>query len=999
MRCAVFALLLAICTPCLADKEKIQHEIIPFNIPQQRADTALIQFAEQANLTLIVPFEEVRGKMANRLVGRYSKEVAVRLLLAGTGLHAVIGDEGQLSISGMPLGGESNMHKRSKLSLGILAALGSYFGAQASNAQTETASQQFVEEVVVTGVRASLSKALDMKRNSDNFEDALVAEDIGKFPDLNLAEALQRIPGVTVNRTEGGDQSSAVGEAASINLRGLDSDFTAVTINGTKAVTPGRERGFSFNQLASELFSGAVVSKSLTAKDDEGGLAGTVKLSTYKPLEHSEKILNIGVQGVYGDLTESVEPKFTALYVDQLNDGKVGVTLGLVYSDTEKVEYGADTSVWVPLEFSLGNIEDRIANGDFTQEQFDSISGENILFIPRDPRNLANRRQNERINTTFTLQAELSDSVVLTLDGIYAGTDQTGEQIRNDYPIEGFPPTGIPADLARDGERFVSGTFPESSQFMRVLGYDYGVDTSLYQLNVSADIQLTDSLSLNALVGTTSAEEDFYSWTDIDIRSANTAIFYEVLGDFVNFTAQTDGITVGDVNSYTVLQQIRARPTLDEDDQDTVKLDFSYQADGSLFQSIDFGLSYSARTKGFSSFEDRRRSSSAELMAFTGNIADYLVVNDFEVGGAPAAYPGDIISIEYDRLVDDVLGGNPLSPSLKATASYEVDEDILAAYVMTDFVVGESVSGNIGVRYVSTDQASSGTASSDEGEFPVSLDSSYNELLPSLNLKWNATDELVVRAAVYKSLTRPNLSAIAPAISVNFGTGTGRAGNPDIDPFTATNYDLGVEWYFAEDSAFTVAYFRKDLNGLIENATIDQQIENSDGVPQTVSVTSPINGESAEVSGWELGFTTPFGFFPEAGIAVNATFTDSSAEFVSETDANDLIASQLEGLSDTSYNAILYYDNQIVSAKLAYNWRSDYLAVASSSKGQPRYRDEYGQLDFSAGYAVNDNIDVRLDILNITDEQLRSYTHDDKLRIKGLLETGTTFQLGINYSF
>lgn len=146
-----------------------------------------------------------------------------------------------------------------------------------------------VEIIAVTGIRASLAKGLDIKRESTGFEDALVAEDIGKFPDLNLAEALQRIPSITVSRTEGGDQSSAVGEAGSINLRGLSSEFTAVSVNGTQAITPARERGFSFNILASELFSSALVSKSLNGKDFEGGLAGVVRLNTYKPLEYDKK--------------------------------------------------------------------------------------------------------------------------------------------------------------------------------------------------------------------------------------------------------------------------------------------------------------------------------------------------------------------------------------------------------------------------------------------------------------------------------------------------------------------------------------------------------------------------------------------------------------------------------------------------------------------------------------------------------------------------------------
>jgi TonB-dependent receptor len=190
---------------------------------------------------------------------------------------------------------------------------------------------------------------------------------------------------------------------------------------------------------------------------------------------------------------------------------------------------------------------------------------------------------------------------------------------------------------------------------------------------------------------------------------------------------------------------------------------------------------------------------------------------------------------------------------------------------------------------------------------------------------------------------------------------------------------------------------------LVESNTTDIPLPDPDGQIQLVSVTAPVNGKSAEVTGWEIGFTSPFTFLPEqfegAGISINATFANSNAEFINQSDANQLISLQLPGLSESSYNAILYYDVEPVSVKLAYNWRTDYLLKASASKGQPLYRDEYGQLDLSVGYAATEKLDIRFDVLNITQEQIRSFTHNDKSRIKGLLETGRTFQVGINYSF
>jgi iron complex outermembrane receptor protein len=859
----------------------------------------------------------------------------------------------------------------------------------------ETSNDEQVERIEVTGVRASLAKAMDVKRESNVFADALVAEDIGKFPDLNLAEALQRIPGITVSRTEGGDQSTAVGEASSINIRGLSSEFVGVSVNGIQAITPAQERGFSFNLLASELFSGAVVNKSLTAKDIEGGLAGTVKLSTYKPLDYNKQLINIGAKAVYNDLGEKTEPKFTALYVDQFSDNKFGIALGLAYSDTTKTEYMADTSTWVPLTMSMG-ANANPANGIYTQEEIDAIAD---LYIPRDPRNMANNRQQKRLNATFTLQGEISDNVSITWDAIYAKTDHTGEQIRNDYPIEGYPATYIPEDLQRDGQRFVSGTFPEQSHFMRVLGYEYGVDTDLFQTSFKLDADLTDALMMMATLGYADAEEDFHDWTDIDIRSANTAIFYEMIGDFVTFTPTTSGMAIGDVNSYSILQQIRNRPSLNKDKQQNINLDFSYLLDSEFFEQIDFGLHLSDRQKGSSQFEDSRKSPD-----FGGDIADYLIVKDFTVDGSPASYPTNIISIDYSRLVDDVLNTNPLSPQIKATSSFEIEESITAAYVMTNFVLGDDIAGNLGLRYVVTNQTSSGTGKdTDTGEYPVSIETDYNELLPSLNVKWDINQELVARFAAYRSLTRPNLTDIAPAIDVNFGTLTGKSGNPDINPFTAANYDIGLEWYFAEDAAFTVAYFQKELNGFVESATTEVQLPDPDGNLQAVYVTAPTNGKSAKISGFEIGFTSPFRFLPEnfqgAGISLNATFTDSSAEFNEQTQSSIILASQLPGLSESSYNAILYYDADPVSVKLAYNWRTDYLINASGSAGQPLYRDDYGQLDFSAGYTLSEHLNIRIDALNLSNEQIRSFTQDDKTRTKGVLQSGRTFQLGLNYNF
>ena len=836
----------------------------------------------------------------------------------------------------------------------------------------------YLEEIVVTGrVSESLARQLDIKRNTKEFVDGLVAVDFAKFPDNNLGEAMQRIPGIVVDRNDGGSQTNAIGEGSTINVRGLGSDFTRTEINGVTATNPGQQRGFGFNILASELFQSVIVQKSLSASDNEGGLAGSVTLNTYRPLSFDERVLAVTPKLTYTELSDEVAPAGTLVYVDQIADDNIGVALVFNYTQTDPQENSVNVANWDFLRDSMKSNFGLLTPAE--QAQFGDVR------IPRDPRLLVNAREQERINVAFTLEAQLNDRLSVTWDNLYADMDHWGRQTRNDWPIEGWPATFVPPDIQLDGNQFVSGTFPAASHYLRILDYEYDVQSSVFQTILSATWDVTDNLSVSPRFGYSIAEEDF-EWNDFDVRSANTDIFYQFDGQFV--TAAPAIGSVSDPDLYTKVSRIRNRPDIDEDEEFSFDLDFDWNLDRGPLSSLEFGLRYSDREKTFRDFDGR-----ANLSGFTGDVTQFVRVKEFDFDGS-SEVPGVYLSLDTAGLraaaAPDGFDVNPLPRS-----NYDVTEETLAGYAKLNFDT-DRFSGNIGVRVVRTDQSSQGVQTVGGMDFPADFDSDYTYALPSLNLKWDINDELVGRFAAYRSLTRPRLTDVAPGRRLeNFDGGNGTAGNPGLNPFTATNLDLGVEWYFADNAAFTAAVFYKDLNGLIERIVEDVQfVDPGSGDTITNSVSRPVNSDGAEVLGFEVGLQMPFslsgGPLSNAGFQVNATFADSKADF---TNTNDIRSASLEGLSDESYNAILYYDVEVFNARLAYNWRSKFLQRVSGSGGNPISRDGYGQLDLSSTWKVNDTWSITFDMLNITDEQLEVFTFQEPSFVAGTSDTGRRYLL------
>ena len=845
-----------------------------------------------------------------------------------------------------------------------------------------------IEEIVVSGVKGSLKRAIDLKRNSVNVVDGIVAEDIANFPDLNLGEALQRVTGVTVERQDGGSRSTAVGEGSTINVRGLGASFTRTEINGMTGTNTGQDRGFGFNLLASELFTQAQVTKTLSASDNEGGLAGTVKLETYKPFDYDERLLSINLNAAYTEQASDTDLTFSVVYANQFADGKFGVSAALAINNTHRREDIADASNWDFLRDSLRG------NFDLLTPEEQAALGD--LQIPRDPRIVSNDRENERFNTAVTFQLAASDDLTFTLDNIVANIDNTGDQLRQDFPIEGFPGTFIPTDLVREGDRFVSGTFPAASHFARVLAYDYDIQEELRQHVLGAEWVALDSITVESRLGYSTSEQDIRKWNVHDFRSDPTDIFYQVQGDFVTFDVAIGNPS--DLSLFTNLRDIRNRPQISQDEEVSFTTDVSYSFESDIFSSLDFGVRYAEREKSFRTFDGRADRNVIRNLGLS--LADFGTVREFNVDGSPAGYPTTILGVDFDA-IRQATTPNGFDIPERLGARYQVNEDTLALYTQLNFET-DKLAGNLGLRYAQTDVTSAGLDTDGSGNFtPTSVESDYNEVLPSLNIRYNLSDDVIARLGIYKSLTRPDLVDIQPGINFgNFSGASGTLGNPALQPFTSDNFDLSAEWYFSDEGVISAAFFRKDLDGFIERVVSEEQLTDPfTGDLLTINLSRPINGEDATIDGFEFSIQSPFTFLPEWGQnfggVFNYTTTDSEANFGG---GNDIRNESLPFISDFSYNAILYYEDDQLSVRAAYNFRDDYLLAVSGSGGQPVYRDDYGQLDLSASYTVNENLRLKLDVINALGDQIRSYSNNDPLQIKGLIETGYQVVFGVSYN-
>lgn len=886
-----------------------------------------------------------------------------------------------------------------------------------------------IEEVVVTGVRASIIRAIDQKRLEQGLSDSISAEDLGKFPDLNLSESLQRIPGVALNRNPNGE-----GEA--INLRGLAPQFTRVEINGVTALGNGADqningrlggngggREFNFEILPAELFSNATVNKTASASQGEGGLAGSVSLDTNKPLDHEGFKFSGSVQGNYGDKNAAVDPRLFFGASNNFN-GVFGISGALAHSTTNFRSDAIEGGTWHRLSAITNNVDAGDTNAD--------------VLVARTPRLFSFLEDRENTAGVLNLQYRPNDNIEVFGDLLFAELTNKKNAVRPDIVLEGSPVAVVLNDP--DNPFVVQNGIATGATFE---GVQHRPSSRLVDINdqffqASGGVKFTTGQwTITPFLGTVSREADrLHSLLSFRANDAAGAVrtgpeaylTYRLEGDYLNFSsALTDLRTKPEDFSLNVLI---FRPTVDKDKEDTFKLDFERNLENtSGLANVKFGIRFNNKEKTVNAQEYRLRRTGGSDAVVGFEAVDVLV--DFNVDGSndPFSQRGQIFTVDPQLFLDvyfpngfngvnstGLLAGTEIDnrPGRGASRSYSVIEETFNAYIESNFEQ-ENFSFNAGLRFVSTDQQSNGSIvtnqdQSNEQISPVSISSSYERLLPSASLRYSFAEDLLFRAAYSLTLTRANLPDLSPAESIFVPDattlGTGNRGNPNLRPSVSENIDIALEWYFEEASLLSIAYFHKQVDDLIgttvstETRTFLPQV-GTDLVTGPVAFNVPTNAASATIEGFELSIQHSLSFLGEKlqpfGYLFNYTYTDSKADFGI---VNDVRANGLPGLSKSSYNAAFYYDNGWLDVRLSYAWRERYLAAFSDDFALPRFIDDYGQLDLSANLAFK-NVQFQLQVLNLAAENIisQAFVQGTGYLPYGVLDTSTRVLFGVRYSF
>lgn len=928
-----------------------------------------------------------------------------------------------------------------------------------------------LDRVEVVGTfRASLEKALEEKRYSAEQIDAVVAEDIGKFPDLNLAEALQRIPGVAIDRD--------AGEGRSITVRGLGQDFTRVRINGLEALaTTGgtdssgganRGRGFDFNVFAAELFSKLTVRKTQSAQIDEGSLGATVDLRAARPFDYDGFTSTVTSQMGYNDLSKQWDPRFSALISNTWADGKFGALLSAAYSERNLLEEGYSAVRWdngpspngfcspvgytpqnnannggrgtTALNCSTGN--PRPANTQANNDAY-RLASATTTFHPRLPRYGRLTHEQERLGVTAALQFKPSDRTLLSFDAMYSKLDATRQEdfletisFSRSNTQGGKYETHVLQAEVDDRGNLVYGVFDNVDVRSESRFDELSTEFSQYSLSLEQDI--TDRLKLNAMVGTSTSEFknpvqttvtfdiqnlDGYSW-DYRGNSRLPVITYGSLD--VNSPSSWRWISSPAAN--TTGSEIRIRPQGVDNTFDTGKLDLDFVINETF--TLRGGMSY--KKFGMDTWEFRRSSETSVPALPTGTTLGDLssLVTGFG-RGLDGRAPGSWLIPDLDAIASlfniycncntGVPGGDfTLSSITNGNArgnNRSISEEDWGGYLQLDFnadLAGRPMRGNVGVRYATTDVDASGYTSVGGGS-PVTVSNDYKDWLPSLNLAWDVTDDLVLRFGAAKVMARPQLGNLSPGAGITTtGSPNIRVGNPYLDPFRAKTYDFSAEWYFAEDSVLSLALFYKDIETYIQELRENIAYRDTgfplEWVPSTFwdvpfDVRTPINTPGGPLKGFELNYQQPFSFLPGGfrhfGVLLNYTHVKSDIDYaVPGSFPVTYIADELVNLSPKSYNATLYYDNNKFSARISTSFRDDYLQrVPGQNNNDVEGKRSARSVDFSMSYKWDKHFTLTFEGINLTDEFNDQYVDSVGDRASVYHHTGRQYYVGARFNF
>jgi iron complex outermembrane receptor protein len=861
--------------------------------------------------------------------------------------------------------------------------------ALAQEADEPVAVETEGDAIVVTGIRGSIESSLDAKRNATSIVEVISSEDIGLLPDQSIADTLARLPGVTAQRVRGRSQQ--------VSIRGLGPDFSLALLNGREVVSAGNNRGIEFDQFPSELIGTGVVYKTGDAQLAAIGIAGAVDLRTIKPLDSKKRQITLSGTYTLND-SGSLNPdfaddgyRFFASYIDQNDAGTVGWSLGATVQS-------------IPTQFITRELK---------TNQFQVERDPNGVIFPRDnPRQGVVSRTFERTSIAGALQFEPTDRFSLSIDGFYTDTNDSGIFRGTETPIASWSTNGG----AQVDNVTGSGPFATSATYSNVFPIlrtdTEGAESSIFAIGGNLEWKATDNIGIVLDYGYSTLDRD-----DIDFESyAGTGRNGSGAADTLTFNFAPDGqYSIDGLIDYTDPANVLLtdpggwgqvgflREPAINDELHQLRAEAYWEFDGGFIDRITVGWLHTDRSKDFDN-------NGTFLRPGAGFVDSSLAIPaNVIVGSTDTGSLGQNI-IAYDPSSLLTSGAYLLERATDDT-EWVVDEKIHNFYIQANIngdLGSVPVRGNIGLRYADTDQSSVGTIS---GGFVNDVSASYDNWLPSMNLSFEIMPDTFIRLAAAKTITRSRLDQLAANQNINvnplsctdtngdqvpdtvigfnppalvcFNLG---GGNPTLQPYQSTSYDISFEKYFSPGSAIIVAAFHKDLSDWIIDFSqvidLTQQINNAGfgsiltNAPElsTGVFNGPINFADGTITGIEGTVRVNFGDVVDAldgfGGFYSITYSDA------EVQGRNTNAIPIPGYSDVTWSGDIFYEKHGFRAKLAARYRAGFLSEVQNFAGGLDGADAQGEtiLDAQIGYTFEkpgsalNGVAILAEVFNLTNE-------------------------------
>lgn len=877
--------------------------------------------------------------------------------------------------------GRDGTYRLSGLDAGTYTLRASYVGAESREftvtlgSVSDVVSQNitlgddvaFIENILVVGQRGALNSALSRQRADDGLVTVLSADAIGQFPDENVAEAARRAVGVNVLNDQG--------EGRFVSIRGIDPNLVSTSVNGVRLTSPEAEdRQVGLDVIDSDVLSSVVINKSLLPSMPGDSVGGNVEIETQSGLDVDELTWRAKVGGLYSDLENAFGYRASANFADNFFDGRLGVAASLSHQERE---------------FGSENIE---IDGKWDEEDG--------IYFPEEVEQRDYQVTRERTTAAVNLDYAHSDTLSFYLRTIYSDFSDQEYRSRIETKLEdgAFDDANSTANLPifiADDELGVDRDVKDRLETQLIYAADFGGEWLFNDTTIDFSLSYVHS------------EEEEPNRLDTDFKAEfgnNELIGVDVSNPLHPVLIPAGGASTQayfDPSNYE-LDAFEVTNGLSEDDELAVSANIRHDFDAASYPVyVQGGFSYRIR--------DKKYDQEFQVFEWDGagdpTLADFATTTPYGLGNlGPIGDPGAIRTFVRDNAADLEL--QELDSTIESfVADYGADEDVMSFYAMGggDFgplrIVGgvrveetEYEAYGYQVFLAEEDATVGGVVLGDDTSFIdlVTTSNDYTDVLPSLNVRYEVSEDVVARFAYYDSIQRPNPSQTAPRAFIEQNDDDeveGEFGNPDLDRLEATNFDASIEWYPNNDAVVYVGYFYKDLENVIGTRIFENETVNGITFDEA---TSYVNLPEGSVSGIEFNYQQDLDFLPVEGFIAGFNLTYSG----SEATLDDGRVVDLPRQSDTVWNAILGYDQGPWDLRAALSHRSEFLDEIGDDAGEDRIVLEHTQLDLSGRYRFSDHVQFYLDVKNITDEPFTAVTRPDGIdRLQQFEEYGwsTTF--------